>query len=355
LKTDTTVVLQHQQDGPLEFADVQLPDPHGHQVMVRVLATGLCQSQIHWMHQPRQAPMLFGHEGYGVVAAVGPEVVGLREGDYVLVTWVPRRPPDGRLPEVATLELPNGVVARSPNVYTWSDYCVVDDLYVKPITGNHGPLMSVIGCAVITGAGAVMDAAQTHPGESVAVFGAGGVGLSAVVAAKVAGAQRIVAVDIDDSKLEFARQFGATDGINSSVHNPAQTIMRWGPLRCGCQPGVDVAIDCVAIPEVTTQALDTLRAGRLGAERGGRCAVVGIPKKPVGIDTADMMRKQKSLLGVLGGSARQERIDEFIDWARDGILDLETLITDRWRFEEIPLAAEALELGRVKGRAIALM
>lgn len=356
MKTPATVVIQYEQNGLLEFVDVELPEPSGHQVLVKVLATGLCQSQIHWMHQPRQAPMLFGHEGYGVVTSVGPDATGIREGDYVLVTWVPRRPATGRTAEVSTLVLPNGVLARSPNVYTWASYCIVDDLYVKPIGGgSHDPLMSIIGCAVITGAGAVMEAALTQKGESVAVFGCGGVGLSAVVAAKVAGANRIVAVDHDDKKLDFARHFGATDSVNSRTQDPADAIIRLGPLRCACEPGVDVAIDCVAIPEVTTKALDALRSGKLGAERGGRCAVVGIPKNPVSINTAEMMRKQKSLFGVLGGSAPQERIDEYIDWYRDGVLDLEMLITDRYRFDEIPVAADALAHGLITGRAIALI
>lgn len=93
---------------------VDLPEPTGQQVLVKVLATGLCQSQIHWMHQPRQAPMLFGHEGYGVIVAAGPEAKGVREGDPVLVTWVPRRPASGRIAEVASIVLPNGTVARSP-------------------------------------------------------------------------------------------------------------------------------------------------------------------------------------------------------------------------------------------------
>ena len=355
MKTSAKVVIQHVKNGPLEFVQVDLPLPGPHQVLVKMIATGVCQSQIYWMHQERQAPMLFGHEGYGMAAAVGSKVRDVAEGDCVLVTWVPRRADDGRSAEVATLELPNGVVARSPNVYTWADYCLADGLYVKPIRGGtHDPLMSIIGCAVITGAGAVLNAAATQKGESVAVFGTGGVGLAAVVAARVAGAKRIVAVDVDDSKLALARRFGATDCINSRQDDPAGVIMRLGSLRCGCLPGVDVAIDCVAIPEVTLQALASLRPGRLGAERGGRCAVVGIPKMPVSIDTADLMRKQKSMVGVLGGSAPQQQIDDFIDWYRDGILDLAALVTDRFRFDDIPAAADALERGRIAGRAIAL-
>lgn len=356
MTTQARVVVQIAKDGPLEFVEAHLPDPGPHQVLIKVLATGLCQSQIYWMHQDRQAPVLFGHEGYGVAAGVGAEVRGIREGDAVLVTWVPRRDAGGRVPEVSTLEIAPGVVACAPNVYTWADHCLADELYVRPIRGStHDPLMSIVGCAVITGAGSVLSAAGTRKGESVAVFGVGGVGLSAVAAARVAGAERIVAVDVDAGKLQLARRFGATDSVDSRVEDPADAIMRLTPGRCGCHPGVDVAIDCVAIPEVTSQAIASLRRGRLGIERGGRAVLVGIPKKPLMIDAVDMLMKEKTILGALGGSCRQEQIDDFIDWYRDGLLDLAALVTDRYRFEEIPVAAEALARGQIEGRAIALM
>lgn len=350
------VVVQIEKDGPLEFVDVDLPAPAPHQVLVRVLATGLCQSQIFWMHAERKAPVLFGHEGYGVAAAVGSAVTGIREGDAVLVTWVPRKDPSGRTPEVSTVTLDGGVVARAPNVYTWADHCIADELYVRPIQGRgHDALMSVIGCAVITGAGSVMNAARLQKDESVAVFGVGGVGLSAVSAARVMGVRQIVAVDVADEKLEFARHFGATDVVNSLQQDPVDTIMRLAPARCGCHPGVDVAVDCVAHPKVTRQALGSLRAGRLGIERGGRCVLVGIPKLPVEVDAMSLLMQEKSLIGALGGSAAQDKLDDYIEWYRDGLLDLEAMVTDRYRFDQIPAGADALARGLVKGRAIALI
>lgn len=356
MTTQATIVLQHDKDGPLEFVQTQLPDPAPDQVLVRLLATGLCQSQIYWMHQARQAPVLFGHEGYGVAAAVGRNVQGVVEGDPVLVTWVPRRDPAGRMPELASLTLDDGVVARSPNVYTWADHCLIDGLYVRPIRGRgHDPLMAIIGCAVITGAGSVLNAAATRKGESVAVFGVGGVGLSAVAAARVAGAERIVAVDLDDTKLALARRFGATESVNSRTKDATGAVLRLAPGRCGCHPGVDVAIDCVALPSVTQQAIGSLRPGRLGLERGGRCVMVGIPKQPMNLDALNLLMTEKTLMGALGGSAPQEQLDDYIDWYRDGVLDLQALVTDRYRFEDIPAGAQALEQGRIAGRAIALI
>nr|CBA30069.1 hypothetical protein Csp_A15310 [Curvibacter putative symbiont of Hydra magnipapillata] len=340
----------------MEFVSVCLPDPKPNQVLVKVLATGLCQSQVYWMHQDRTAPMLFGHEGYGVVAEVGSSVKGLKAGDTVLVTWVPRQDKSGRTPEAATVSLTAELEARSPNVFTWANYCLADELYVRLIPGQkHDPLMSIIGCAVITGAGSVMNAAQTREGESVAVFGVGGVGLSAVAAAKVLRAERIVAIDLDPRKLMLAEKFGATVTVNSNVEVPSDVILSMKPLRCGCHPGVDVAIDCVAIPQVTQQAIASLRAGRLGIERGGRAVLVGIPKQPVTLDAIDMLMKEKRLIGSLGGSCRQEQLDDFIGWYHDGLLDLSALVTDRYSFENIPIGAQALEQGQIEGRAIALI
>ncbi len=355
MKTRARVVVQPEQDGPLSIVEATVPDPGPHQVRVKLLATGLCQSQIWWLHQPRQAPVLFGHEGYGVATAVGGSVRGIAEGDPVLVTWVPRQAPDGRAPEAAALELDDGSVARSANVYTWAEHCLADALYVKPIRGRpDDPALSIVGCAVITGAGSVIGAGAVKRGDSVAVFGVGGVGLSAVAAARVVGAGRIVAVDVDSAKLALAKRFGATDGVDSRDGPPSDAILRMKPLRCGCHPGVDVALDCVAIPDVTRQALASVRAGRLGIERGGRCVLVGIPKQPLELDTLSMLMKEQTLAAALAGSCAQERIDDFLDWHRDGLLDLSALVTDRFRFDEIPIAADALARGKIAGRAIAL-
>ena len=323
--------------------------------MVRILATGLCQSQIYWMHQPRQAPVLFGHEGYGIATKVGSAVSDVREGDPVLVTWIPRADAAGRSAEVATVMLPDGSSARAPNCYTWADHALLDCLYVKPIRHRqHDPLYAVIGCAVMTGAGAVMNTASLQKDQSIAVFGVGGVGLSAVAAAKVAGASRIIAVDLDDSKLELARRFGATDGINSRHEDPAQRIHDLLPGDCGCS-GADVSLDVVGLPSTTQQALASLRGGRLGIARGGHCVVVGVPKAPVPVDTLEMMFKEKTLSGSLGGSSVQGQIDDYIDWCQDGLLDLDALVTHRYTFDEIPAGALALEQGQIAGRAIALI
>lgn len=354
MSTEARVIVQFEQSGELRIVDAVLPDPAPTEVLVRMVATGLCQSQIWWMHQPRKTPLLFGHEGYGFAAKVGSQVTDIREGDPVLVTWLPRQDPGGRPAQVATLKLPDGQVARAPNSFTWADHTLVDSLYVKPIRHTkHDALMSVIACAVITGAGSVLNTAKAKKGETIAVYGVGGVGLSAVVAAKVVGAERIIAVDLDDEKLKFAQQFGATDTVNSRRDDPVRRIHELLPGKCGCCSGVDIALDVVALPETTLQAYGSLRNGRVGIERGGHCVVVGVPKKSVEISTFDLVFTEKTLSGAFAGSCRQEQIDDFIDWYHDGLLDLDTLVTNRYAFEQIPQAANALMKGEVLGRAIA--
>lgn len=351
----TNIVVQDQQNGPLEIREIPLPDPGPHQVVVRILVSGLCQSQIFWMHQPRQVPVLFGHEGYGVVEQVGSDVEGIREGDPVLVTWLPRADQSGRPPEVSTLKVAPDTVARSPNVYTWADRALMDELYVKPLTGKHDGDMSIIGCAVLTGAGAVINSAKAKKGDQIAVFGAGGVGLSAIAAAKIVGADRVVAVDISDAKLNLARKFGATDTVNSRSGSASEAIHRLLPGRCGCCSGADITVDCVGHSETMRHAYEATRPGRVGQERGGTCVVVGVVKSKFELDAFDLMSKERSLIGSIAGSSKQEQIDMFIDWYRDGLLDLGALITDRFAFKDIAVAAGRLERGEIEGRALVSM
>ena len=353
MTTSARAVLQIEQDGPLQVEELRIPDPSGHQVLVRILASGICNSQIFWMHQPRQHGMLFGHEGYGVVAKAGPSA-GLREGEYVIVTWVPR--PDSRVPDVPVFDMGGGRTVKAPNVFTWADYCLVDELYVRPVSDRaREDVVSVIGCAVITGAGAVLNSAAVQKNDRVAVFGLGGVGLSAVAAASVAGAERVVAVDLRDDKLEFAKKFGATDGVNASQTDAVAAIHALLPGRCGCNPGADIALDCIGLTQTTLQAIGAARAGKLGQHRGGKAVVVGVPKKTCELDLFALMATEKTLLGSMAGSCRQDHIDMFVDWFLDGRLDLRTMVTDRFRIEDIGPAVDKLGRGEIMGRSLIVM
>ncbi|MBE0610159.1 MAG: alcohol dehydrogenase catalytic domain-containing protein, partial [Dehalococcoidia bacterium] len=197
MPTPARVVIVPQELGaPLTVESLQLPDPGPYQVVVKQFASGVCHSQLHQIHRPRTAPAVLGHESTGVVLAKGREVRHVKEGDEVMVTWVAR---DGehatRRPGGVSLSLPGGAEAASTSVFTWADSTIADEQYVvKMPPGQKKDVTSIIGCAVMTGAGAVYHTAGVKKGQSVAIFGVGGVGLSAIAAAKVVEANPIIAV-----------------------------------------------------------------------------------------------------------------------------------------------------------------
>ncbi|CAM3048144.1 zinc-binding dehydrogenase [Prescottella defluvii] len=348
MPTDTRIIVQDATDGPLSLREVTLPDPGPHDVLLRIHATGVCQSQLYWMHAARPGPMLFGHEGYGTVVATGSAVTHVAAGDAAMITWVPRT--DDRTPTRAAVDLPDGRTAHSPNVYTWAEHTLVDELYVLPLgPESRADVVSIVGCAVVTGAGALCHAAPVEAGNTVAVFGVGGVGLSAVAAASIRGASRIVAVDLDADKLAFAKQFGATDTIDASItDNPSATILE-------LTGGVDIAVDCVGHSSTTVQALDSVRAGRVGGTRGGTVVLVGLPKGPTELNLAGLIGGQKQLVGTSAGGCTQDDIEAFLQWHTDGRLDLDALVTDRYPLADIDAAVGDLASGRVLGRAIVTM
>ncbi|MFB7997574.1 zinc-binding dehydrogenase [Streptomyces sp. NPDC056002] len=353
MSTPTRVVVQDKPGQPLELRDVTLPGPGPHDVLVKVHASGVCQSQLFWMHAPHPDPMLFGHEGYGTVLATGSAVTHVAEGATVMVTWLPRAA--DRAPTRASLDIPGLGTAHSPNVYTWAEHALVDELYVVPLDEkSHQDVVSVVGCAVLTGAGAVTNVAPVAAGGSVAVFGVGGVGLSSVAAASIRGAEHVIAVDLGAEKLEFARKFGATHTVDASQGDPVQTII---DITGG---GVDVAVDCVALPETVAQALNAARPGRLGVETGGAAVIVGLPKKPLELDihrqiNGNMLTGQKSLIGTTAGGCRQDDIATFLDWHHTGKFDLNTFVTDRYPLDDIARAADDLAQGRILGRSLTIM
>lgn len=348
MTTSARIIVQDKGHGPLELREVTLPDPGPHEVLIRMHASAVCQSQLFWMNFDHPTPMLFGHEGYGTVVAAGSAVSHVTEGDAVLVTLLPRQ--SDRAPIRASIELPGGTTAYSPNVYTWGDHALADELYVVALPSNaHSDVVSILGCAVITGAGAVCNAAPVPPGGTVAVFGVGGVGLSAVAAAAVRGASRIVAVDLDADKLAFARRFGATDTIDASSNEDIATKIQ------KLTGGVDVAVDCVGLQTTTTQALDSLRAGRIGYGRGGTAVIIGLPQGPMTLNVGSMLGGQKQLVGTTAGGCTHDDLDTFLDWYTQGRLDLDALVTDRYPLEDVSTAVADLAAHKILGRALVTM
>ena len=358
--TPARVVVLPKSTSVLRVEDLELPDPGPTQVVIKQFASGICHSQLHQMHRPRESNVILGHESTGVVLKTGSDVTHVGEGDTVLVTWVPRNAAAaGRLPVRATLEVSDGI-AESENVFTWADHTLADQQYVVKVDPNiRKDITSIIGCAVMTGAGAVINTANVQPGQSVAVFGVGGVGLSAVVGAKMAGANPIIAVDLDDAKLDFARQFGATHGINASKQDPIETIhamtVRDGQFTIFGLPvsGVDFAFDCIGIKTTMEQIVPASRTGHFGARDGGTAVLVGVPGTNVELNAMDVLLNEKHFIGSIGGSCAPDRdFPRFLEWEENGDLKLDALVTQRFSIDEINDATTALEKGQISGRAI---
>lgn len=362
MTTAARVVVLPQEKGPMRVEEVDLPDPIGHQVVVKEFASGICHSQLHTIHNARTSSIVLGHEATGEVLAVGPDVQNVQPGARVLLTFQPRNLRDSdRMPWMADLVVGGGTTAQSSNIFTWATHTIADDQYVIPMPPDTPTdVTSIVGCAVLTGAGAVLRAAEVQPGQSVAVWGVGGVGLNAIAAARMAGADPIIAVDLDDTKLEMARSFGATHVINAAVEDPAKEIRALTPSAEGGfgfrgMPiaGVDFAFDVVANNTTFSQAFNATRNGRNAVHGGGTTVVVGVPQENFELPAVSMLVNERRVLGTIGGtSLPEDDIPRFLEWYRNGDLDLDALVTSRVGLDEINEATKMLDDGKVLGRTI---
>ena len=351
-------------DGTLHVETVVLPDPGAHDVIVRTIATGVCHSQLTDIKTSAASgqPMALGHEATGEIVAVGDAVRSVQVGQKVFVTWLPRDgAASGRRPITPVLERTDGTAAHCHNVFTWADHLICDELYVVPFPDDlPTDVTAIIGCAVMTGAGAVLNTADVQAGQSVVVYGIGGVGISAVVAAARRGAHPIIAVDLDDAKLAWAKRQGATHTINASTTDPVASIHELtrddSRLTIFGTPvsGAHYAFDCIGGSRVATQLLPSLLSQPYASWERGTAVMVGIVTLPMlEVSPGDLIVNEKRLIGCIGGSSVPDRdFPLFCDWARDGHLDLDEIVTRRFRLDEIADAAAALDRGEILGRAI---
>jgi S-(hydroxymethyl)glutathione dehydrogenase/alcohol dehydrogenase len=347
-------------NAPLVVTDIDLPDPGPGQVRVRLAAAGVCHSDLSLatgtLRQP--VPAVLGHEGAGTVVAVGDAVTGVVVGDRVVLNWAPSCG-DCHFCGLAEpwLCANAGAAAVAPYARLASDgtelypglgtaafaqETVVPATAVLPLPEGV-PLAeaALLGCAVLTGYGAVHHAAAVRPGESVAVFGVGGVGLSVLQSARIAGAGAIVAVDVSPAKEELARAAGATDFVLAS----GDTAKHIRKLTGGY--GADVAIECVG-------RADTIRTAWSATRRGGRTTVVGIGGKDdqVAFSALEIFYFGRTLSGcVYGNSDPAKDLPVLAEHVRAGRLDLSAMVTDRIGLDGIPGAFDAMRAGR-GGRAL---
>ena len=344
----------------LEIREVDVQDPDPGEVRIQMVAGGICHSDLHVMtgHLNAPLPAILGHEGAGIVADVGAGVTSVRPGDHVIPLWrlscgeceycTGGRPAlcpagteirwSGRLLDGTTrFKLDGQEIKHFGGVSSFSNYTVIPEKAVLKIPDDL-PLeqAALLGCAVITGVGAVVNAAQVKLGRTVAVFGTGGVGINVVQGAVLAGAEKIIAVDLLESRLEHAKTFGATHLVNASDGNPVEQIRE---LTGG--KGVDYAFEVVGLPVTMQQAYDSL------AKRGV-AMVIGVSPTTaeVAVSSLSLVYEERVLTGSLYGSAAPKtEIPRLIDLYRAGSLKLDELLTRSYPIEEINQAYDALKSG----------
>ncbi|MFG3498352.1 zinc-binding dehydrogenase [Streptomyces sp. NPDC047928] len=344
---------------PLETTGIELPDPGPGQVRVRLAAAGVCHSDLSLSDGTMRVPVpaVLGHEGAGTVVAVGEGVTHVAPGDGVVLNWAPScgachhcaigevwlcvdaLTGAGNIHAVTEdgIELHPGL-----NVGAFAEETVVAANCVLPVPDGV-PLTdaALLGCAVLTGYGAVHHSARVREGESVVVFGVGGVGLATLQAARIAGAGTIVAVDVSPEKEALARAAGATEYVVASDAT-AKEVRRLTGGR-----GADVAVECVGRAATIRAAWDSTR-------RGGRTTVVGIGGKDqqVSFNALEIFHWGRTLSGcVYGNSDPAEDLPVLAGHIRAGRLDLSALVTDRIGLDDIPAAFANMRAGR-GGRAL---
>ncbi|MFF8939674.1 Zn-dependent alcohol dehydrogenase [Streptomyces paradoxus] len=344
---------------PLEITGIDLPDPGPGQVRVRLAAAGVCHSDLSLSDGTMRVPVpaVLGHEGAGTVVAVGEGVTHVSPGDGVVLNWAPSCGACHAcsLGEVwlcaDALTGAAAVYARTTdgtdlhpglNVAAFAEETVVSASCVLPVPDGV-PLTdaALLGCAVLTGYGAVHHSARVRQGETVAVFGVGGVGLAALQAARIAGASKIVAVDVSTEKEELARAAGATDYVVAS-----DTTAREIRGLTGKQ-GVDVAVECAGRAVTIRTAWDSTR-------RGGRTTVVGIGGKDqqVTFNALEIFHWGRTLSGCVYGNSDPARdLPVLAEHIRAGRLDLSALVTEHISLDGIPAAFDNMLAGK-GGRAL---
>ena len=323
-----------------------MPSPKLGQVLVRVLCSGICGSQVGEINgvkgPDRFLPHLLGHEGAGEVVECGEGVRTVKAGDRVVLHW---RKGAGLESVTPVYESRIGKI-NAGWVTTFNEYAIVSENRVTAVPADFDlETAALLGCAVTTGFGVVNNDAQLAIGQSIAVFGAGGIGLNIVQGAALAGANPIIAVDIFDNRLALAQSLGATHAINSATTDPTDAI-----LHIVGSEGVDVAVDNTGNPTVIELAY------RLTGPRG-RTVLVGVPPQDsVAAISTLPLHFEKKLVGSHGGECRPDiDIPRYVRLVRDDRLTFAHLVGKRYSLHEINTAIDDMRTGRLAGRAIVHM
>ena len=319
--------------------DIELPVLRRGQVLVKLAYSGVCHSQLMEAKGRRgedaYLPHLLGHEGSGVVVEVGPDVSKVRSDDRVILGWIKG---SGIEAGGVQYKCPDGIL-NGGGVTTFNDYAVIsENRCVKVPDGVPMDIAALFGCAVLTGSGIITNSVRPNKGSSIAIFGLGGIGLSALMALVLFECEIVIAVDISDDRLRLAEEFGATHTINAAECDPVQAIRDLTDGR-----GTDYTVEAAGRIDTIEKAFEAVRRG------GGLCVFASHPShgSRISLDPFEMICG-KQIIGSWGGGSDPDRdIPIYADLYLKGKLPLDKLITNRYGLEEVNQALDDLEQNKV--------
>jgi len=330
----TTAALLVELAKPLELAELEIPQLKPGQVLVEIAFSGVCHTQLLEARGLRgpdpYVPHCLGHEAGGTVVDVGTGITKVKPGERVILSWIK----GSGLDVPGTVYDWNGRKVNAGGVTTFARHAVVAENRLTPVAADFSLReAALLGCAVPTGLGAVFNTAAPRPGQSLAVFGTGGIGLCAIAAARISGVTPVVAVDVSAARLDAARRMGATYVIDASQSDPVAELIKLVP------GGVDFAVEASGRPDVMRQALLSVR------QQGGAAVLVG--NAPQG-KMLELDPKQfnlgKRLLGTWGGDNVPDRdFPRYVRLVQSGLLSLEPLLDRTYRLGDINQALDDLE------------
>jgi S-(hydroxymethyl)glutathione dehydrogenase / alcohol dehydrogenase len=350
-------------DTPLQIRDdITVAAPQEGEVRVKMAASGVCHSDVSVQNGtiPLATPLVLGHEGAGVITEVGPGVTDRAVGDHVVLSWVPQCGEcyfcargqgflceknaavslGGLMDGTKRFSTPDGELGQMAYCGTFSSESIVPAISTVKIPDDV-PLgaAALIGCGVLTGVGAALNTADIREGDSVVVIGCGGVGLNVIQGARIAGATTIIAVDMFDSKLEMAKDFGATEVVNAGEGDPVAKVMELTGGR-----GADVSFEVIGLGPTIDQAINMARAG-------GEVVLVGVPRLDVMMNlnaAFTFLYTAKTIKGCWYGSANVDTdVPRMIELYQKGELKLDELISREIKVDEVNEAFEAMAAGEV--------
>ncbi|MCZ6888754.1 MAG: Zn-dependent alcohol dehydrogenase, partial [Gammaproteobacteria bacterium] len=346
---------------PMEVEDIDIDKPGSREVLVRTAAAGVCHSDLHFFNgtYPGQLPIVLGHESAGIVEEVGSDVAYVKPGDHVITCLsvfcghceycltghmslcqepeVRRRSDDP-----PRLSKEGASLGQFANLGSFAETLLVHEHAIVKIRDDM-PLdrAALIGCGVMTGVGAVIHTAGVEPGTSVAVIGCGGIGLSCINGAAIAGAGRIIAIDKVPSKLDLARKFGATDVIDASAGDPIEQVRE---LTDG---GVHYSFEAIGLKVTAQQAFKMIR-------RGGTATIIGMipPGEMVEIHGPEFLQEKKIQGSMMGSNRFRVDMPRLVDFYLTGKLHLDDMVSSRIKLEDVNDAFAQLETGEVARNVI---